>query len=117
MRQFRPRTWVLIAIAGALIAALLASAYPRDIDANTATAMAERMLVQYRRMSGEPAIHFDSREGRRWADGWEFRWRYRLCPDAASLRIWISRDGRRASFAEVPDCSGESGFAKNPVAT
>ncbi len=117
MRPPRLRTWVLFGVAVTLIIAGLAGLFHRDIDAETATGMAEKMLVQYRATTGEPPVHFQTREGRQWADGWEFRWRYRLCPEIASLRIWISRDGRRARFAEVPDCTPETGIAKPPVNT
>ncbi len=102
---------ILIVIAVGLAVAIAAGAFRRNIDAEQATAMAEKMLAQYRTASGQPAVHFTAREGLQWADGWEFRWRYRPCPERASLRIWISRDGRRASFAEVPDCSPDTGLA------
>jgi len=53
---------------------------------------------------------FGPREARHWADGWEFRWRYRPCADQASLRIWVSSDGRQARYAEIPDCVPRRGF-------
>lgn len=53
---------------------------------------------------------FGPREVLQWADGWEFRWRYQPCADHASLRIWISSDGRNARYAEVPDCLPQRGF-------
>jgi hypothetical protein len=51
------------------------------------------------------------------ADGWEFRWRYRPCPEFASLRVWISRNGRRASYAEFPDCAPVTGLPADPRKT
>ena len=115
MRRPSGRTIVLAACVLGLAIAVAAGLFRRDIDAGTAATIAERMLVQYRTVSGEPARHFPIREGRQWADGWEFRWRYRPCPDLASLRIWISRNGERATFAEVPDCSGTGPGAARPV--
>ena len=115
MRRFSTRTIVLAAAAIGLLVAVLGGVFRRDIDAETATAMAERMLKQYRIASHEPARHFPVREGRQWADGWEFRWRYRPCPETASLRIWISRSGERATFAEIPDCSGDGPGGRPPV--
>lgn len=109
-RRLRPRSIILLAIVAALLVALVTGVFHRNIDAQTAAGIADKMLVQYRRNSGEPAVHFAAREGRQWADGWEFRWRYGLCPEVASLRIWISRDGRRASFAEIPDCAPVTGL-------
>jgi hypothetical protein len=109
------RRLILIGIALALGTAIALGVFQRDIDAKTATRIADRMLVQYRRGNAEPLRNFSPREMRIWADGWEFRWRYRPCPEFASLRIWISRDGRRASYAETPDCAPERGFAVRPL--
>ena len=109
------RRIVLAGIALALGAAIALGVFHRDIDVETATRVADRMLVQYSRGNGEPGRNFSPRETRIWADGWEFRWRYQPCPEFASLRIWISRDGRSASFAEMPDCAPESGFAVKPL--
>ena len=67
------------------------------------------------KVSGEPMQLFTAREGRQWADGWEFRWRYQPCPKFASLRVWISRDGRRARFAELPDCAPGGGLGMDPL--
>lgn len=89
--------------------------YTPAIDAQTAAAMAERMARTYHARSGTPRSEFAAREGRQWADGWEFRWRYRPCPEFASLRIWISRNGRRASYAELPDCEPSNGMARAPL--
>lgn len=108
------RRMVLIAIACALALAIGLGLFQRDIDSGTATAIASRLQQQYLRRSGEPGRVFLARETRQWADGWEFRWRYRPCPELASLRIWISRDGRRANFAEFPDCAPQSGWGMNP---
>ena len=83
---------------------------PRHIDKPEATAIAERLLVQYRRQSGEPLARFGTREVLEWSDGWEFRWRYQPCAEQASLRIWISTDGRSARYAELPDCLPQRGF-------
>ena len=113
----RRRRLVLIGIAIGLAIIAGISLYPRDIDAATAAKMADRLLDQYRRTNGESFHAFAPREDRIWADGWEFRWRYRPCPQFASLRVWISRDGRRASFAELPDCAPTQGFMVNPLKT
>ncbi|WP_439533183.1 hypothetical protein [Polymorphobacter sp.] len=104
------RKLLLIGAGVALGAALLFLLMPTRIDQPQATAIAERLHVQYRRQSGEPLARFGPREARHWADGWEFRWRYRPCADQASLRIWVSSDGRRAHYAELPDCLPQRGF-------
>ncbi len=109
------RRLILGGIALSLALAIGLGVFRRDIDAETATGIADRMLVQYRRGNAEPLRNFTAREMRIWADGWEFRWRYRPCPEFASLRVWISRDGRRASYAEMPDCAPERGFAMKPL--
>jgi hypothetical protein len=98
------RRMILIAVAGGLALAIGLGAWDRDIDAKTATVMADKLAVQYFHRSGESPRQFAVREARQWADGWEFRWRYRPCPENASLRIWISRNGRRANYAELPEC-------------
>jgi len=109
------RRLVLAGIAAALAVAILLGVFRPDIDAPTAAKIADRLRAQYDSGSGEPARNFAPREDRRWADGWEFRWRYRPCPEAASLRVWISRDGRRASYAELPDCAPERGLTRAPL--
>ena len=100
----RRRRLLLLGAGIALIVGAIVMAWPREIDAPTAARLADRLQVQYARGSGDSVRSFAPREDARWADGWEFRWRYRPCPDRASLRIWISRDGRQANYAEVPDC-------------
>ena len=102
-----------VAIGLAIVAAI--SLFPRDIDAPTAANMADRLLAQYRRTNGEAPRNFGTREDRIWADGWEFRWRYAPCPQFSSLRVWISRDGRRASYAELPDCAPTTGYTVSPL--
>jgi hypothetical protein len=88
--------------------------YDPAIDPQKAAAMADRLAQEYHRQSGNPRAAFTAREGRQWADGWEFRWRYRPCPQFASLRVWISRNGRRASYAEFPDCAPATGLPADP---
>jgi hypothetical protein len=85
------------------------------IDAAGAQAIADRMAGEFQRRSGHPASEFQRRETRQWADGWEFRWRFKPCPETASLRVWISRSGRRAAFAELPDCTAPQADAPRPV--
>lgn len=104
------RRIVLIAIAAGLALALGLGLFERDIDPEAATRLADRMAGQYFVRAHESPRAFGPREGRQWADGWEFRWRYRACPELASLRVWISRNGRRASYAEFPECHPESGI-------
>ncbi len=99
---------LLIAFAAGGFAAL--HFYDPPIEPEAAAALADRLAGQYRQQSGQPRGLFQAREGRQWADGWEFRWRYRPCPELASLRIWISRNGRRANYAEFPDCAPATGF-------
>ena len=115
MSALAVRRLILSGIALALAAAIALGVFHRDIDVEAATGIADRMLVQYRKGSGESPRNFGGREARQWADGWEFRWRYRPCSEFASLRIWISRDGRRVSYAELPDCTPDSGIAVKPL--
>jgi hypothetical protein len=91
--------------------------YDPPIEAEAAAAIADRLANQYRQRSGQPRGLFQAREGRQWADGWEFRWRYRPCPEFASLRVWISRNGRRANYAEFPDCAPATGLSADPRKT
>lgn len=104
------RRRLLLAGVALALAAGISFGWHRDIDAQTAATMADRLLGQYRARSGEPSRNFGAREGWHWADGWEFRWRYRPCADFVSLRVWISADGRRARFAELPDCAPGQGL-------
>lgn len=108
------RRAILISIAALLGAALALGLYDREIDAETASAMAERLARDYHARSGHPKAEFAAREGRLWADGWEYRWRFKPCPELASLRIWISRNGRRVRFAEVPECTPADGQNRLP---
>lgn len=109
------RRVILVGIALSLAVAIALGVFHRDIDAPTAARIADHLLVQYQRGSGDSARNFAAREDRIWADGWEFRWRYRPCSEMASLRVWISRDGRRASYAELPDCQPQRGVAVQPL--
>lgn len=109
------RRLILAGIALALAGALALGLYHPDIDQETATRIADRMQADYRRGSAEPVQNFTGRETAFWSDGWEFRWRYRPCPAFASLRIWISRDGRRARYAEMPDCAPDNGVGTKPL--
>jgi hypothetical protein len=88
--------------------------YDPPIEPEAAAALADRLAGEYRQQSGQPRGLFLAREGRQWADGWEFRWRYRPCPEFASLRVWISRNGRRVHYAEFPDCAPTSGLTPEP---
>lgn len=88
--------------------------YDPPIGPQAAAALADRLARDYRQRTGQPRGLFATREGRQWADGWEFRWRYRPCPEFASLRVWISRNGRRANYAELPDCAPDAGLGAPP---
>jgi hypothetical protein len=109
----RRRSLLLIAVFAASGFAAL-QFYDPPIEAQAAASLADRMAGEYRQRSGQPRGVFLAREGRQWADGWEFRWRYRPCPDFASLRVWVSRNGRRVSYAEFPDCAPVTGLTANP---
>ncbi len=109
------RRLILAAIALALAIAIALGVFHRDIDAPTAARIADHLRAQYDASSSDSPRDFLPREDRQWADGWEFRWRYRPCPQLASLRVWISRDGRRAGYAELPECTAERGFARGPL--
>lgn len=113
--QRRRRRLLLIGVGIGLCIAAVLLLWRRDIDAPTAARIADRLQTQYAQGSGESPRRFGAREDARWADGWEFRWRYRPCPERASLRIWISRDGRRASYAELPECNPGSGIGVVPL--
>ena len=109
----------LLLIIAAFVAGGVAmlSLYDPAIDPQQAAALADRLATEYHRGSGDSLRDFTPREDRIWADGWEFRWRYRPCPDFASLRVWISRNGRRASYAEFPDCAPTTGLQADPRKT
>ena len=111
----RRRRLLLLGVGIGLIIAATTLMWRRDIDAPTAARIADRLQVQYTNGSGESPRRFGVREDARWADGWEFRWRYRPCSEFASLRIWISRDGRRANYSELPECNPESGAGRIPL--
>jgi hypothetical protein len=111
----RRRRLLLLGVGIAMIVGALVLMWRRDIDAPTAARIADRLQVQYSRGSGETLRNFTAREDARWADGWEFRWRYRPCPERASLRVWISRDGRRASYAELPTCDPSADAGQVPL--
>lgn len=111
----RRRRLLLLGVGIAMIVSALVLMWRRDIDAPTAARIADRLQVQYSRGSGETLRNFTPREDARWADGWEFRWRYRPCPERASLRVWISRDGRRASYAELPNCDPSADAGRVPL--
>ena len=110
--QSRRRRLLLLGVGVGLVVSAVLLMWRRDIDAPLAARMADRLQLQYARGSGEGPAWFGAREAARWADGWEFRWRYRPCPEKASLRIWISRDGRRASYSELPECTPEGGAGR-----
>jgi hypothetical protein len=111
----RRRRLLLLGVGIAMIIGALVLMWRRDIDAPTAAKIADRLQVQYSQGSGEALRNFAAREDARWADGWEFRWRYRPCPERASLRVWISRDGRRASYAELPSCDPSADAGRVPL--
>jgi hypothetical protein len=109
------RQLLLAGVGIALVIGAGVLAWPREIDAPTAARLADRMQMQYALGTGQTPHDFARREDARWADGWEFRWRYRPCPERASLRVWISRDGRRASYAELPECDPADGRGRSPL--
>jgi hypothetical protein len=102
----------ILLLIGVFLAAGIAALqfYDPPIEPEAAAALADRLAGDYRQRSGQPRGLFLAREGRQWADGWEFRWRYRPCPEFASLRVWISRNGRKANYAEFPDCAPAVGL-------
>jgi hypothetical protein len=104
----RRRTLLLIGVAITAVGAL-SMALPRRIEAPEAIRMAKAMQVQFLQRAGELPARFAPAERAIWADGWEFRWRYLPCGDVASLRVWISHDGRQARYVELPDCLPEPG--------
>jgi hypothetical protein len=104
------RRALLIVGLGLIVASLVSFIMPRRIDAPEATRIAERLQQRFRSATGQPPARFESVERRVWADGWEFRWRFKPCADIASLRIWISHDGREARYVEIPDCLPQTGF-------
>lgn len=108
------RRILLIIIAALAGGSLALGLYDPAIEEPEARALADRLARHYHVQSGMPSSEFTAREGRQWADGWEFRWRFKPCPDYASLRVWISRNGRRATYAEFPDCAPADGSAALP---
>lgn len=108
------RRILLIIIAALAGGSLALGLYDPAIEGPEAAALADRLARHYQVQAGMPSSEFAPREGRQWADGWEFRWRFKPCPDYASLRVWISRNGRRATYAEFPDCAPADGSAARP---
>ena len=62
------------------------------------------MLAAYVSNSGEPPNHFADRQAIAYPDGWEFSWVYRPCPDLATLKVFIHKDGR-GDYGETPECA------------
>lgn len=109
------RRRILLIIIAALAGGSLAfSLYDPAIEGPEAAAIADRLARHYQAHAGMPRSEFAAREGRQWADGWEFRWRFKPCPEYASLRVWISRNGRRATYSEFPDCAPSDGATARP---
>jgi hypothetical protein len=98
------RRALLLTLIGVTLGATLLFAIPRRIDEREAERIATRLLDQYARSQSEGRSSFLPLERALWADGWEFRWRYRACADIASLRVWIRHDGRETRYTELPDC-------------
>ena len=84
-----------------------------DIDLPTAAGRANRLLAVYVHDSGEPPVHFIAAGAIGYADGWEFAWRYRPCPEIAALKIFIGKSGSATSSA-LPDCTPRRGYAVSP---
>ena len=88
---------------------------PHLIDQAAADAIAKATAVRYAAATGEPVVHFGRARRLDWPDGWEFVWRYRPCPDAAALRVFVPLSGRGVSITEAPDCTADHGFGVRPV--
>ena len=114
-RAPRRRRLLMLGAGLALIIGAMVLAWPREIDAPAAARLADRLQLQYIKGTGDSLRRFSPREEARWADGWEYRWRYRPCPERASLRIWISRNGRQATYAEIPDCDPARDTGRVPL--
>lgn len=104
------RRALLLTGVGLILASGVSIIMPRRIDAPEATRIAEKLQAQFRLRAQQPAQLFAPVERQVWADGWEFRWRYKPCDDVASLRIWVRHDGREARYVELPDCLPQRGF-------
>ena len=104
-------------ILGGILIALSAWIWlrPRDIDEEQADAVAKAMAVRYAATTGEPVMHFGRARRVVYPDGWEFVWSYRPCPDDASLRVFVPRNGHRPRYTEQPDCAARTGFSVKPV--
>lgn len=112
-----PHRLVLIGVAASLLIGIAFGIAPRQLRAEEAAAIGERVMASYRRGNHVPASHFGPRETWAWADGWELRWRYQPCATMASLRVMVSRDGRQVRVAEFPDCTPARGMGAPPVKT
>ncbi len=110
-----PRRALLLTGLGLILAGGISMIMPRHIEASEATRIAEKLQAQFRQRAGQPEQLFEAVERKAWADGWEFRWRYKPCADVASLRVWISHDGRVARYVELPDCLPQRGFGAGAV--
>ena len=86
---------------------------PREIGQPEAAAKASAMLSAYVAHTGEPPSHFAAPQEVAYADGWQYSWRYRPCPDIAALQIFIHRDGR-GDYGAPPECHPVRGLAVPP---
>lgn len=109
------RRALLLVGLGLIVASLFSLVMPRRIEAAQAMEIAERLQARFRSEAGAQEAQFDKVERHIWADGWEFRWRFKPCAGVASLRIWISHDGREARYVELPDCLPQRGFGAGAV--
>lgn len=106
--------FMLAAVALALAGWIGLGRVPDRLDKPAATMVAAKLLAAYARETGEPAVHFTARGPVDYPDGWEFSWSYAPCPEIASLRVFIGRDGR-ANYAQTPDCAPAAGLMVPPA--
>ena len=109
------RARVLFALAAVILAVAVVLWQQRTvkIDRPTAEARATRLLTAYLADSDDPPTHFGPAKIIDYDDGWEFTWAYRPCADIAALRVFIANSGT-ASYAQLPDCNPQRGFAARP---
>ena len=88
---------------------------PRPIDEPGADAIAKATAVRFAASTGQPVAHFGRARRIAWPDGWEFVWRYRPCPDTASLRVFVPLSGRGVLVTEAPDCAADHGPGVRPT--
>ncbi|QMW22423.1 hypothetical protein [Sandaracinobacteroides saxicola] len=105
-------TLAMLALTAAAAVWLFRPASP--ITQEDADRIAERALISYISSAGERRGHFAEAQSVDYADGWDYSWTYKICPDEGELRVFVTLKGR-ASITATPDCNPVRGFRVRPA--